>query len=76
MKNLEDQLEVYLGPTGRICIAQRDMNEDCFIALAPEQVDTLIRWLQRMKVEAVAFRRSQPVHAGSDCSPIDPERIG
>lgn len=51
---IEQELEVYVSPAGNVCIARRDMNEDCFFAVPPEEVDLLIRWLKQKKDEAMA----------------------
>jgi hypothetical protein len=54
MRTIEQELEVYVSPCGNVCIARRDMNEDCFFAVPPEEVDVLIGWLQEKKAEALA----------------------
>jgi hypothetical protein len=51
---IEQELEVYVSPAGNVCIARQDMNEDCFFAVPPEEVDMLCRWLQQKKAEAMA----------------------
>lgn len=57
MHIIEQELEVYLSPSGNVCIARRDMNEDCFFAIPPEEVDVLIHWLEEKKAEALAVQR-------------------
>jgi len=57
MHIIEQELEVYASPAGNVCIARRDMNEDCFFAVPPEEVDLLCSWLQDKKAEALASRR-------------------
>ena len=56
MSAIEETLEVYVNPVGDVCIAQRDMNEDCFISIKPEDVDMLIYWLQQRRTEAIEMR--------------------
>jgi hypothetical protein len=46
------------SPSGNVCIARRDMNEDCFFAIPPEEVDLLVRWLREKKLEAEACARN------------------
>lgn len=58
MHIIEQELEVYVSPSGNVCIARRDMNEDCFFAIPPEEIDLLVRWLQEKKVEALAGERN------------------
>lgn len=58
MHIIEQELEVYVSPSGNVCIARRDMNEDCFFAVPPEEVDLLIGWLREKKEEAIASQRS------------------
>ncbi len=58
MHIIEQELEVYVSPSGNVCIARRDMNEDCFFAIPPEDVDLLVQWLQEKKVEALAGERN------------------
>ena len=57
MNIIEQELEVYVSPSGNVCIARRDMNEDCFFAVPPEEVDLLVSWLQEKKTEALASQR-------------------
>ena len=56
MHIIEQELEVYVSPAGNVCIARRDMNEDCFFAVPPEDVDLLVQWLQERKAEAMAMQ--------------------
>jgi hypothetical protein len=56
MHTIDQELEVYVSPAGQVCIARRDMNEDCSVAIAPEEVDLLIDWLKEKKSEAIARR--------------------
>lgn len=65
MHIIEQELEVYVSPSGNVCIARRDMNEDCFFAVPPEEVDLLVHWLQERKAEAMA-RQHDPIAALTD----------
>lgn len=56
MTTIDEFLEVYVDSEGDVCIAQKDMNEDCCLSLAPEQVAVLIEWLQHARAEALEFR--------------------
>ena len=58
MRTLEETIEVYVGEQGEVCIAHVDMSEDCYVAIAPEQVDTLIAWLKQKQAEAIKHRQS------------------
>lgn len=60
MRTLEETIEVYVGEDGDVCIAHVDMSEDCYVAIAPEQVDTLIAWLKQKQIEAIKHRNSLP----------------
>jgi hypothetical protein len=57
MRTLEESIEVYVGEDGEVCIAHVDMSEDCCVAIPPEQVDVLIKWLKAKRIEAIKFRR-------------------
>ncbi len=57
MKTLQETLEVYVDEDGEVCIAQVDMSEDCYVAIAPDDVDQLIDWLRQKKAEAVKYRQ-------------------
>lgn len=57
MYTIEQDLEVYVSPTGHVCIARRDMNEDCFFAVPPEEIDLLVNWLREKQTEAFACPR-------------------
>jgi hypothetical protein len=48
------QVKVYIGDNGNICISQGDFGntEPSIIAIHPEQVDLLIKWLQKAKKES------------------------
>lgn len=59
MKSIVEFLEVYVDEEGDVCLAQRDMSEDCYIAFPPEEVDALIRLLRAKKREAVQFRQRE-----------------
>lgn len=60
MRTIEETIEVYVGEDGEVCIAHVDMSEDCYVAIAPEQVDTLIAWLKQRQAEAIQLRQSRP----------------
>lgn len=60
MRTLEETIEVYVGEDGDVCIAHVDMSEDCYVAITPEQVDTLIAWLKQKQAEAIKHRQSLP----------------
>jgi hypothetical protein len=34
------------------------MSEDCCVAIPPEQVDVLIKWLKAKRTEAIKYRRT------------------
>jgi hypothetical protein len=57
-----EHLEVYVDALGHVCLAQPSMNEDSYVAIEAEEVDTLIEWLRAAHTEALAVRgRRQPV---------------
>lgn len=56
MISIENHLEVYVDAKGRVCMAQPSMDEECEVALAPEEVRTLIAWLNKALDEALAMR--------------------
>ena len=58
MRTLEESIEVYVGEEGDVCIAHVDMSEDRCVAIPPEQVDMLIKWLKAKRTEALKFRRA------------------
>lgn len=58
MRSIEETIEVYVGEDGDVCIAHVDMSEDCYVAITPEQVDTLIAWLKQKQAEAIKHRQS------------------
>lgn len=60
MNPIDELMEVYVGEEGEICIAQRDMNEDCFVSFMPEQIDEFIALLREKQKEAFEFRARQP----------------
>jgi hypothetical protein len=61
MNTIDQELEVYVSPSGYVCIARRDMNEDCSVAIPPEEVGRLIDWLKEKQTEALARRSVAPV---------------
>ena len=52
------QVKVYCSDAGFVCLSQwqNDEDGDAVVSLAPEQVDTVVEWLQQVKAEAVAQR--------------------
>lgn len=56
MHTIDQEFEVYVSPAGQVCIARRDMNEDCSVAIPPEEIDLLIDWLKEKQFEAFARR--------------------
>lgn len=52
---IENHLEVYVDDYGRVCMAQPSMDEECSVALEPEEVKTLISWLTDALQEAVGM---------------------
>jgi len=59
MSTIDERMEVHVGEDGEICIAQRDMNEDCYLSFTQEQVDELIDLLRSKQREVIAFRARQ-----------------
>lgn len=54
-------IEVYIGERGYVCIKQEDPlgeTED-IVAMLPQQVPTIIRWLQECAVEIEARQRAE-----------------
>ena len=56
MIRIENHLEVYVDPEGHVCLGQPSMNEDCGVVLEPEEVKTLIDWLNHALKEARMIR--------------------
>ncbi len=48
---LRPKTEVYLNPEGNIVIKQSTDHEEAFVWFEPEQIETLIQWLQDAKRE-------------------------
>jgi hypothetical protein len=61
MRTLDESIEVYVGEDGDVCIARVDMSEDFCVAIPPDQVDVLIKWLKAKRTEAIKFRRKASV---------------
>lgn len=54
-----DEIEVYVGDRGHVCIKQSDGlgNDDAIVLVHPSDVPHLIQFLQRAQSEAEALRR-------------------
>ncbi len=58
MNRYMEQVEVSVSDNGFVLISQSGGGDDVAIALHPDQVDTVIKWLQEAKEEAIKIKRN------------------